>query len=102
MNARARWFARLACLLAALASGVALAQRATLVRATVDGGGGRATGGLYAATGSFAQADASRAMTSANGRVVLAGGFWPDLRADALFRDGYEDPDFAPGRDHAR
>ena len=81
---------RIACAaLVALAGGSASAQ-VTLVRATVDAGGGRATGGPYAVTGTMGQADAHRSMM--NERYQLAGGFWPDHRADMLFRDGFEEP----------
>ena len=81
---------RVACAaLVALAGGSASAQ-VTLVRATVDAGGGRATGGPYAVTATMGQADAHRSMASE--RYQLAGGFWPDQRADMLFRDGFEDP----------
>ena len=81
-----------ACLAALAALGLAGAASAQLklIRQTVDGGGGRVTGGPYAVTATIGQADASRAMTSA--RYVVAGGFWPELRGDALFRDGFEEP----------
>ena len=77
--------------LVTLVCGGASAQ-VELVRATVDAGGGRATGGTYAVTTTVGQADAHRSMWSATNRYQLAGGFWPDQRADMLFRDGYEDP----------
>jgi hypothetical protein len=83
---------RVACAaLVAFAGGGASAQ-VTLERATVDAGGGRATGGPYAVTATMGQADAHRSMASATYRYQLAGGFWPDQRADMLFRDGFEDP----------
>ena len=41
---------------------------------TIDGGGGRSTGGPYALTGTIGQPDAAY---SAAGNYELLGGFWP-------------------------
>jgi len=41
---------------------------------TIDGGGGRSTGGLYTLTGTIGQPDAAY---SAGGNYELLGGFWP-------------------------
>jgi hypothetical protein len=41
----------------------------------MDGGGGTSTGGVYSATGTIGQPDASLAPMT-NGQYSLAGGFW--------------------------
>ena len=41
---------------------------------TIDGGGGTSTGGVYSASGTIGQPDASGAMTG--GSYSLTGGFW--------------------------
>jgi hypothetical protein len=41
---------------------------------TIDGGGGRSTGGLYTLTGTIGQPDAAY---SSGGNFELLGGFWP-------------------------
>jgi hypothetical protein len=45
-----------------------------IVWSTIDGGGGRSTGGQYALTGTIGQPDSS---SSAGGNYELLGGFWP-------------------------
>lgn len=75
---------------------------------TVDGGGGRASGGAYVLHGTVGQADADLVpQCSADGgpacagaTYVLTGGFWAGLLApvqlvcgpglECIFRDGFE------------
>ena len=49
------------------------AQDFTIDWFTMDGGGGKSTGGVYAVTGTVGQPDAG---TLAGGDYTLAGGFW--------------------------
>jgi hypothetical protein len=81
----ARWL--FACL-AVGATGLAGAQ--TLVRSTVDAGGGVSAGAGYRLHGTIGQPDAQ---ASAGGVYRLMGGFWvPTLapQGDALFGNGFE------------
>ena len=48
---------------------------------TIDGGGGRSTGGVYVVTGTIGQPDAGR-MTGGN--FTIEGGFWGILSAVQL------------------
>jgi hypothetical protein len=41
---------------------------------TIDGGGGKSTGGVYSVSGTIGQPDAGRPMT--NGQYSVTGGFW--------------------------
>lgn len=61
------------CLLVALGALSAMAQY-SIDWSTVDGGGGRSTGGVYSVTGTVGQPDAGGPMT--NGQYSLTGGFW--------------------------
>ncbi len=65
-------------------------------RWTVDGGGGRSSGGAFAVSGTIAQPDADPLQPSTGGVFAVTGGFWPGLaRSDAsveLFADGFENP----------
>ncbi len=65
--------ALLAMLLGFSTSG--LAQTYALNWATIDGGGGTSTGGVYSVSGTIGQPDASGPMT--NGVYSVTGGFWP-------------------------
>ena len=70
------------------AAGVAGAQ--TLIRSTVDGGGGRSSGGDFRLEGTIGQADTQ---SSAAAGFRLRGGFWVPATApqgDRLFGDGFE------------
>ena len=63
-----------------LAVAVPLAARAqySLDWATIDGGGGTSTGGVYSVTGTIGQPDAG---TMSGGTYTLAGGFWSLIAA---------------------
>jgi len=60
-------------LLAAFTLSVASAASADLSWHSIDGGGGRSTGGSLELSGTIGQADAA---IGAGGAVVLVGGFW--------------------------
>ena len=63
---------------------------------TIDGGGGRRSGGPYTLTGTIGQPDAA---WSSGGKYELLGGFWPGgLPADL---DGSGEVDFADLKDFA-
>lgn len=51
------------------------AQTYAINWATIDGGGGTSTGGVYSVSGTIGQPDASGPMT--NGVYSVTGGFWP-------------------------
>jgi hypothetical protein len=51
----------------------ASAQNYSIDWSTIDGGGGRSTGGTYSLTGTIGQPDAG---TMSGGRYSLTGGFW--------------------------
>ena len=58
---------------------------------TVDDGGGSASGGAYALTGTIAQADADPLQPSTGGTYQVDGGFWGGAAlSNDLFRDGFE------------
>jgi hypothetical protein len=63
---------------------------------TVDGGGGRSSGGTFAISGTIAQADADPLQPSSGGSYAITGGFWPGLTPGdptaVLFADGFEAP----------
>jgi len=63
-----------------LAVAVPLAARAqySLDWATIDGGGGTSTGGVYSVTGTIGQPDAG---AMSGGTYTLAGGFWSLIAA---------------------
>ena len=52
----------------------ALAQRFTIERSAIDGGGGTSSGGQFTVSGTLGQPDAGPAMNA--GRFSLVGGFW--------------------------
>lgn len=68
----------------ALAVGVATAQL-EITRSTVDGGGGRSTGGGFELTGTIGQSDAG-VLTA--GGFELTGGFWLRLGQTDCNEDG--------------
>lgn len=60
-----------------------------LRRATIDGGGGEATGGQYFLQGTIGQYDTGG--MSDDGEFKLRGGFWtPSGSSDLLLSDGFE------------
>ncbi len=65
-------------------------------RWTVDGGGGRSSGGTFAISGTIAQPDADPLQPSTGGSYSITGGFWPGLTpvdpTAVLFGDGFEAP----------
>jgi len=67
-----------------------------IVRWTVDGGGGRSSGGAFAVSGTIAQPDSDPLQPSTGGAFAVTGGFWPGFArsdaADGLFADGFENP----------
>jgi hypothetical protein len=60
---------------------------------TVDGGGGRASGGDFVLTGTIGQPDASTSSAS-GGDFAVAGGFWGRVGEvlELIFKDGFETP----------
>ena len=66
-----------------------------ITKSTIDGGGGRSSGGVFTLTGTMAQGDASL-QTASGGVFQLTGGFWDNgvtvLSGDGLFADGFEGP----------
>lgn len=58
----------------ALITGSAVAQTYSLNWATIDGGGGKSTGGVFTVHGTIGQPDAGRPMTG--GAFAVTGGFW--------------------------
>jgi hypothetical protein len=75
--------------------GAALAQSGgtfEIVRSTVDGGGGRSSGGDFELVGTIAQPDADPAIAT-GGTFTLRGGFHTASGAplaDPIFADGFE------------
>lgn len=61
---------------------------------TVDGGGGRSSGGAYTLTGTIAQPDSDPLQPSTGGPYAITGGFWSGIDQPAptamLFADGFE------------
>lgn len=74
-RAQVRVSAWLGTTCALLVAGSVLAQNYSIDWYTVDGGGGTSTGGVYSATGTIGQPDASVAPMT-NGQYSLVGGFW--------------------------
>lgn len=62
------------CLLMVLPALAQTGSQYELSWSTIDGGGGRSSGGRYVLTGTIGQADAAY---SAGGNYELLGGFWP-------------------------
>jgi len=64
-------------------------------KSTIDGGGGRSTGGQFILTGTIGQPEGPE-QTLTGGNFELSGGFWPggegDPEDDLIFSDGFEDP----------
>ncbi len=66
-----------------------------ITNSTVDGGGGRSTGGQFIVTGTIGQPDAG-VQSLSGGAFQLTGGFWANGNAvppdEMLFKDGFEGP----------
>ncbi|MCX7563566.1 hypothetical protein OS176_08440 [Xanthomonadaceae bacterium XH05] len=63
-------------LAAVLAAAAAPASPDTIPRHVIASGGGSASGGAYAVTGSIGQADADPLHPASGGVYALTGGFW--------------------------
>jgi hypothetical protein len=65
----------------------------TIIKSTIDSGGGESKGGDFILTGTIGQHDATDG-TSAGGEFKLAGGFWANSAAPVtnnnIFKDGFE------------
>jgi hypothetical protein len=65
-------------------------------RWTIDGGGGRSSGGSYTLSGTIGQPDADPLQPSTGAGYAITGGFWPGMEQSvpgtALFADGFEAP----------
>jgi hypothetical protein len=65
-------------------------------RWTIDGGGGRSSGGSFVISGTIAQPDADPLQPSTGASHSITGGFWPGLTPGdptaVLFADGFEVP----------
>jgi hypothetical protein len=79
----------LALLIAAASAPAGTTPEFAIVKFTVDGGGGKSTGGAYTLTGTIGQPDAS-VQDSTGSTFALSGGFWSRI-SDLLFKDGFED-----------
>ncbi len=84
---------RLRLCLLILFTGSALAQNHTLVRETLDSGGGKQVGPHFTLQGTIGQPDAAPLVAGSHYR--LSSGFWTDSvnqpASDAVFEDGFED-----------
>ncbi len=63
-----------------------------LLAFTLDGGGGRSSGGSFAMQGTLSQPDADPLHPASGGGYSIVGGFWGGVldRPEGLFRDGFE------------
>jgi len=62
----------------------------TLVKSTIDNGGGTSSGGEFSITGTIGQPDANRQISTGVGFSV-AGGFWANANViDLIFNDSFE------------
>lgn len=61
----------------------------SILKSTLDSGGGAASGGEFSLTGTTGQSDASPQM-SVGGDFSMSGGFWATV-SDLIFKDGFED-----------
>ena len=80
----------LALLVTAVSASAGTTPEYAIVKFTVDGGGGKSTGGAYSVAGTIGQPDASVQDATGPG-YSLTGGFWSRV-VDLLFRDGFENP----------
>jgi hypothetical protein len=93
-RSRAPVRARALGLALALALALPSAAQHTVTRHTVDGGGARSSSVRYVVIGSIGQPDAHGLLFGPTYRA--AGGYWAVLPVDALFSDGFEDPEPPP------
>jgi hypothetical protein len=67
-----------------------------VARWTIDGGGGRSSGGSYTLSASIAQPDAEPLHPATGAGYAIEGGFWPGVAqgvpTTVLFADGFEAP----------
>lgn len=67
-----------------------------VARWTIDGGGGRSSGGSYVLSASIAQPDADPLHPATGAGYAIEGGFWPGVvqgvPTTALFADSFEAP----------
>ena len=61
----------------------------TIVKSTIDNGGGTSSGGEFSISGTIGQSDATDRV-SVGGEYLLSGGFWAVIN-DVLFKNGFED-----------
>jgi hypothetical protein len=63
-------------------------------RWTIDGGGGKASSGVFVIQGTIGQPDADPLQPSTGGAYGVTGGYWavpgPGEPQDAVFADGFE------------
>ena len=61
---------------------------------TLDGGGGKSSGGTFVIQGTIGQPDADPLQPSSGGSYGITGGYWPGLipgeTPDEVFDDGFE------------
>ena len=64
-----------------------------ITRSTIDGGGGRSSGGNFTLTGTIGQPEA-QAMSALGGDYGVAGGFWAKAAGvlELIFKDSFESP----------
>ena len=67
----------------------------SITRYVIAGGGGTASGGAFAISGTVAQADADPLHPATGGVFGISGGFWPGiapamLATDLIFANGFE------------
>ncbi len=76
---------------ASVSAAVPIGGNFAIVNNTIDGGGGRSTGGGFVLTGTIGQPDASPT-TSSGGEFKSAGGFWAKVAevTELIFKDGFE------------
>jgi hypothetical protein len=77
-------------LIAAASAPAGTTPEFAIVKFTVDGGGGKSSGGTYTLTGTIGQPDAG-VQDSTGSIYSLSGGFWSRI-SDLLFKDGFEGP----------
>jgi len=79
-------------LAASLPAGQPAGGNFVLLKSTIDGGGGSATGGNFVLTGTVGQPDTG-AQPASGGEHALAGGFWAQIGSvvtELIFADGFE------------
>jgi len=70
--------------LAILALAAAVRAQLSIPQFTIDGGGGKSTGGVYAVRGTIGQPDATSLLTSPNQQFKLEPGFWSGVNVVQL------------------